>query len=297
MAPEPTNLEPGHEPGSQPQKTSPQDPPTPITQEQLDKTVTDLKQEHQEQLNLIKEDDNKRTADLIQSLNQKNTPPVQPTVTTSREEAAKHLQDEGDPSKLFDYFDGQMSNLKKSHQEEIQNIKQIGGSQISALAIQQAQNDPSMPYWKDYEKDILSAINNSGNSDPQMIREAYKYIVGSNHEKIMATEKEKFLRQAVEEGTLMPGNGKNGRGEPVEEGPKPEEIYSERAQSLLEKKGINADQLAQKLGKVMPFTDYTKNESTGDIRKSKALRYQEGFKDQVSGKEENAKLEEEFRWM
>ena len=51
MAPEPTNLEPGHEPGSQPQKTSPQDQPIPITQEQLDKTVTNLKQEHQEQLN------------------------------------------------------------------------------------------------------------------------------------------------------------------------------------------------------------------------------------------------------
>ncbi len=297
MAPEPINKDKAHETGNPPQDTPPQDQPTPITQEQLDKTVSNLNQQHQEQIASIREDDNKRTADLIQSLNQKNTPPAQPVSTTSREEATKHLQDEGDPSKVFDYFDGQINNLKKSHQEEIQNLKQIGGSQISSLAIQQARSNPDMPYFQQYEKEILEAINNSGNSDPAMIPESYKWVVGGHQQEIEKVNKEKILRQAVDDGSLLPGNGKNGRGEPMEEGPKPGEIYTERAQSLLEKKGINADQLAQKLGKTMPFTNFTKNETTGKIRKSKAVRYQEGFKDQVVGKEENAKLEEEFRWM
>jgi len=278
----------------------PQDPsqPEPVTKEQLEQTVADLRKQHEAQLQKERDFYKERETQLINSLNNQNTQrqPAAATPRVSKEEALLKLNEEGDASSVVEYFESQLQTTRQTYEQQLKELQKTGGSQISSLAIQQAKADSSMPHFSRYEDEIISAVNNSGSTDPAMVREAYKYVVGTHMDEIIKEEKEKMLRQAVDEGTLVPGGAKNGRGDPVNSGPKPEERYSERALSLLEKKEISVDQFHQKLGKSMPFYKYEEG-ANGNVKRSRTQAYKEGFKEEAEIKEENTKLEEEFQWM
>ncbi|KKN41214.1 hypothetical protein LCGC14_0725650 [marine sediment metagenome] len=278
--------------------TPPQPDPQPITQEQLDQKVAEVTKQHEEKLQQERDLYKNRETQLISSLNNQNTqqqpPPAAPTVT--KEEALRYMQDEGDPSKVMEYYDNRMDAQAKSYEDKITNLQQLGGSQISSLAIQQAEANPSNTHFSRYKAEIMEVVNRSGSSDPAMVQEAYVYVRGKHMDEILKEEQEKMLRQAEDNGgVLVPGGGKTGRGKPMDEGPKPEEVYSDRAQSLLEQKNIDADQFLKKVGSSMPFRDYEAKED-GTLKSKRVKRFEGGFKDLQKVEEENKKMEEEFEW-
>ena len=292
MATEPTNK------GQAQADEKPQQDPQPITQEQLDQKIAEVTKQHEEKLQSERDLYKGRETQLINSLNNQNTQqqPLPPTPTVTKEEALRHMQDEGDASKLMEYYDNRLDSQSKAHEEKITNLQQLGGSQISSLAIQQAEANSKMPHFSRYRSEIMEVVNKSGSSDPSMVPEAYAYVTGKHMEEILKEEKEKMLRQAEENGgVLIPGGGKNGRGEPMNEGQKPEEVYSDRAQSLLEQKNIDADQFLKKVGSSMPFRDYEEKED-GTLKSKRVKRFTDGFKDLQKVEDENKKMEEEFEW-
>ena len=179
-----------------------QQDPQPITQEQLDQKIAEVTKQHEETLQKERDLNKDRETQLINSLNNQNTQqqplPAAPTVT--KEEALRHMQDEGDASKLMEYYDNRLDSQSKAHEEKINNLQQLGGSQISSLAIQQAEANPNMPHFSRYKAEIMEVINRSGSSEPSMVPEAYKYVAGSHMDEILKEEKEKMLRQAEENG-------------------------------------------------------------------------------------------------
>ena len=214
MATEPTNKQ-----EQAPAEGTPQQDPQPITQEQLDQKVAEVTKQHEDKLQQERDLYKDRETQLINSLNNQNTqqqpPPATPTVT--KEEALRQMQDENDPSKLMEYYDNRIDSQTKAYEDKITNLQQLGGSQISALAIQQAEANPKLPHFSRYKAEIMEAVNRSGSSDPNMVTEVYKYVTGTHMDEILKEEQEKMLRQAAENGgVLVPGGGKNGRGEPMD---------------------------------------------------------------------------------
>jgi hypothetical protein len=148
-----------------------------------------------------------------------------------------------------------------------------------------------MEHFKRYKSEIMTVVQKSGSSDPAVVREAYKYVVGNHMTEILKEEKEKMLRQAVDDGTMLPGGGKGGRSGDMKDRKKPEDVYSEQGLHLLNRKGINADQFLQKVGKTMPFVKLEEN-----TKPKRTTMFQDGLNDLEKMKAENAQIEEEIQW-
>ena len=74
-----------------------------------------------------------------------------------------------------------------------------GLSNFAAIARSQAANNPAMPYFKEYEKEIDKLVANvplAQRADPACYTTAYNMVIGMHHNEIMAKEREKILRES-----------------------------------------------------------------------------------------------------
>lgn len=92
-----------------------------------------------------------------------------------------------------------MNNMRESLiKQHIEPMQVQGLSNFAAIARAQAANNPAMPYFKEFEKDIDKLVANvplAQRADPACYTTAYNMVIGMNHNTIMAKEREKILRE------------------------------------------------------------------------------------------------------
>lgn len=153
---------------------------------------------------------------------------------------------------------GKTTNLRKiiaSVRESVikQHIEPMqvqGLSNFAAIARSQAATDPSMPYFKEYEKDIDKLVANvplAQRADPACYRTAYNMVIGMNHNAIMAKEREKILREngGSVDGSVPSTQRRDSSTQPGV--PTVAEVLGPEAQREMDNWGWTPDEMVQRL--------------------------------------------------
>lgn len=120
---------------------------------------------------------------------------AQPPVVELTDEAIITELNNGKTTNLRKLVEDVKTSLIKQH---IEPMQQQGLSNFAAIARSQAANNPAMPYFKEYEKEIDKLVANvplAQRADPACYTTAYNMVIGMNHTAIMAKEREKILRE------------------------------------------------------------------------------------------------------
>jgi len=238
--------------------------PTPLTQDDLDKAVADANTAHLEQIDKIKEDNQKNTNELIAMMNQKNydNQPVVPQAVPgiSDEDFQKGIE-EGNTGVVSKYFDQKLDANNKKWEEKLGQIQSYGLSAIGELARSQASNSKDMPFYGEFKGEIDALLKEHNASDPVSIRSAYEVVVGRNMTKILASEAEKKARQANDPaGSITPGDANVERGSNNSENFDPVKAVSAEAIKALSVRHdpVTLDQYTQKMNRGMgtQFEDF-----------------------------------------
>ncbi len=255
------NNDPSYEPEGQPPVEGEQ-PPNEEAQPDFETRFTDYQQSQNERFEKIQEEMRTQNAEVLSTMNQvitqQATPaPVQqaaPAPGVTREQVVQSLESGEGPQQVLSYIDQQISSASKKGKEELDQLYQLGHSQISALGMQQARVDPTMPNFARFEKEINTEISKANlAADPQTVRNVYRYIVGTHHEELLKEEKEKTLRQSHEEkNSSIQATGQKDRIPSEKDDHDPQKILSESNWAALSRKNSDPDTEAKKQG----YTDF-----------------------------------------
>lgn len=194
---------------------------------------------------------------MNQNLYQQQQQPQQPAQPqgVSWEEAQNAINEEGDYSKMAKYVQQQNEQTKSELKKEVEELKKYGSQTLGSLAVSQAKNDPNMPHFQRFEKEVMDAFKSTGASDYSTLQNCYTWVIGQHYQDLLKEETEKMKRQEYDtkqQGSLPQHGGKTASGRFQKGGenemPTPEEYFSEDAQRQLSRKGWTPEQYAQKMG-------------------------------------------------
>ena len=138
-------------------------------------------------------------------------------------------------------------SLIKQH---IEPMQVQGLSNFAAIARSQAANNPAMPYFKEYEKEIDKLVANvplAQRADPACYTTAYNMVIGMNHNVIMAKEREKILREngGSVDGSVPSTQRRDSSTQPGV--PTVAEVLGPEAQREMDNWGWTPDEMVQRL--------------------------------------------------
>ena len=174
-------------------------------------------------------------------------PPATPTPTyddPTMEQITTDLQN-GDAKSLQKYLE---NHERKLVDRVVRPMEQKGYSAIAQQAERIAMNDPNMPHYARFKKEInevMKPCSLEQRADPLAYQTAYNIVVGMNYEKLRKEEVEAAIRKATEsaDGGTAPSGAKPKYAEGV---PSVKDLLGEQAERELANAGWTPDQWAQK---------------------------------------------------
>jgi len=152
-------------------------------------------------------------------------PPAAPqepvrTITQEHIDAAYDESDYKKASSLQNKYNAESLAILDFHtNQKIQQATNTGASMIASQAMKAAGSDPDMPYFTRFRKEVdevLRSVDAAGRGDSNVIRAVYDSVVGKHYSELMNEEREKFAREAANDGGgggVAPGSGGPARGQ------------------------------------------------------------------------------------